>query len=75
MTFLCLFCLAARDNKGPVAVAKPGHQEINQPNDLIIDGSGNQNKDLWLIVLLLFAFCPVAKRLSSTSLFIYLEKL
>lgn len=31
---------AERDNQNPIAIAKPSYQEITQPNDLIIDGSG-----------------------------------
>jgi len=27
-------------NKPPVALAKPSTQEVNEPNDLVIDGSG-----------------------------------
>lgn len=36
---------AARENKSPVAYAKPSYQEVNQPNDLIIDGSGSTDDD------------------------------
>jgi len=32
--------VASRVNRRPVAVAKPSTQEVNQPNDLVIDGSG-----------------------------------
>jgi len=32
--------VASRVNRPPVAVAKPSTQEVNQPNDLVIDGSG-----------------------------------
>lgn len=27
-------------NKPPVAIVKPATQEVNEPNDLVIDGSG-----------------------------------
>ena len=31
--------LASRVNKPPVAVVKPASQEVNEPNDLVIDGA------------------------------------
>jgi hypothetical protein len=36
-----IVCAASRINQAPVAIAKPSMQEVNQPNDLVIDGSGN----------------------------------
>ena len=32
--------VASRVNTPPVAVVKPSTQEVNEPNDLVIDGSG-----------------------------------
>jgi len=32
--------VASRVNKPPVAIVKPATQEVNEPNDLVIDGSG-----------------------------------
>ena len=37
---------AARDNAPPVAVVKPLDQTVNQPNDVILDGSGKLN--VWI---------------------------
>ena len=31
---------AARENQDPEAVVKPTFQEVKQPNDVVIDGSG-----------------------------------
>ena len=38
-TPLC-FHLAARQNEAPVAIIKPTTQQVNAPNDVVIDGSG-----------------------------------
>jgi len=38
--FVFHFCKASRINEFPMAIAKPSTQEVNQPNDLVIDGSG-----------------------------------
>ncbi len=39
MYFVSFFHLAARINKAPEVVIKPKTQSVNQPNDVVIDGS------------------------------------
>lgn len=36
--YICF--VASRVNTPPVAIVKPSSQEVNEPNDLVIDGSG-----------------------------------
>ena len=45
--------LASRENTSPVAVVKPSTQDVNEPNDLVIDGSGALSNFFHFIMYLL----------------------